>query len=142
MFSQTGSKTLFVNRTGSRTIAPEKNCFPNLKLTLALTQTLILTRGNFPDTNGNYLLILVNMCSDLLIDKICSWKWYRGQLYSGNVVKFAEKYQWRSLLLRKLQYLESPPFWRKRTAKYNFLGIYGIFSVTGSTDLDCKMWFQ
>ena len=34
--------------SGSRTINPEENCPPTLKLTLNLTQTLNLTGGDFP----------------------------------------------------------------------------------------------
>ena len=33
-------------------------------------------------------------------------------------------------------------FWTNRSFKYNFLGIYEIFNITISTNLDCRMWFQ
>ena len=47
-----------------------------------------------------------------------------------------------SLLLNKLQYLESSLFWAKLSAKYNFPGIYKIFNITNTTNLDSYVGFQ
>ena len=58
------------------------------------------------------------MCSDLLINKMmCSWRCFNDTC-SENFVIFAEKYPWRSLILRKLQYVESQLFRTKCSAKY------------------------
>ena len=54
-------------------------------------------------------------------------------------VRLAEIRPWQSLLLRKLQYLESQQFWKKCYTKYNFLGICEIFNITNSANLDCQM---
>ena len=72
-------------------------------------------------------------------------------LCSENFIKLTEIYPWRSLLLRKLQYLKTVKevtafiivtFWKKCFTNYNFLGIYKIFKLTNTTNLDCQMWFQ
>ena len=39
-----------------------------------------------------------------------------------------------------LQYLESPLFSKKRSAKHIFVGIYEMFNITSSTNLDSQMW--
>ena len=66
---------------------------------------------------------------------------YSWQICSEKFVKFAEEHPWRSLLLRKLQNLEFPLLWTKCSAKY-ILGIYKIFNITSSINLDCQMQFQ
>ena len=58
------------------------------------------------------------MCSDLLINKMmCSWRCFNDTC-SENFVLLAEKFPWRSLMLRKLQYVESQLFRTKCSAKY------------------------
>ena len=47
----------------------------------------------------------LNMCFDLLIDKMCCWMFLDS--CCENFVIFIEKYLWRSLLLRKLHYVKS-----------------------------------
>ena len=53
----------------------------------------------------------LNMCFNLLIEKMCSWRWLKffeiKDYCSENFVIFAENYRWRSLQLKKLQYVES-----------------------------------
>ena len=58
---------------------------------------------------------------------------------SGNFVKLAEIYPWRSFLLRKLQYLDSPLF--ERSAPPNIISymIYEIFIITNNANLTCQM---
>ena len=49
-------------------------------------------------------------CSDLLINKmLCSWKCFNDTSCEKFVI-FSKKYPWRSLMLRKLQYVESQFF--------------------------------
>ena len=73
------------------------------------------------------------MRSDLLIIKMmCSWRCFNDTC-SENFVIFAEKYPWRSLMLRKLQYVESQLL---RTRQIYILGIYEIFSISNSSNLD------
>ena len=38
-----------------------------------------------------------------------------------------------------VQYLELPLFRTKSFAKYNFLGIYEIFNIANSTNMDCQV---
>ena len=57
--------------------------------------------------------------------------------------KNMQKYYMTEFTVKEVQYLESPLSWMKRSAKYNFLGIYEIFNITSnSTNLDCQMQFQ
>ena len=91
---------------------------------------------------SSWIIKKFDLCSDLFIDKMCYWRCFWRQPCSENFVKLAEKYPWLSLLLRKLQYVESPLFLTKRSAKYNFLGLYTIINITKTKHLDCQMWFQ
>ena len=59
----------------------------------------------------------LNMCSDLLIDK-CAFEDGFKDSCSKNFVVFAKKYLWQSLLLKKVQYVESQFFWIECFAKY------------------------
>ena len=73
--------------------------------------------------------VLSNLtCFDLLIHKMCPWRWFLRQLCSENVVKFARKSPWR--ILWKLLYVELPLFWMKCSIKYSFLGIQEILNIT------------
>ena len=97
---------------------------------------------NFKHMQFSKDVVQLNMCSDLLIDKMCSWKWFQRGFCSKIFAKFAGKYPWRILLLRKVQYVDSQLFWTKHSTKYNLLGIYGIFNITNSKCLDCQIWCQ
>ena len=57
-------------------------------------------------------------------------------------MQFSEEDPWRSLLLKKLQYLESSLFWKKSSSQYNFWGIYEISNITNITNLEYQIWFQ
>ena len=61
---------------------------------------------------------------------------------SKNYAIFVGKYPLWSLLSRKVQYEESQIFCMKRSTKYNFLGIYEIFNITNSPNLNCSMWLK
>ena len=72
-----------------------------------------------------------NVFLKMVLKAAAFWKFYKG---CRNISM--------SFLLRKLQYVESPYFWTKHSAKYNILGIYKIFNKTNSKYLDCQIWFQ
>ena len=86
---------------------------------LSLVVPLVVTRCHLMYHLPVFLeTILTNMCSDLLINKMmCSWRGL-DDTCSENFVIFTEKYPWWSLMLMKLQYVESQLFRTTCSAKY------------------------
>ena len=78
------------------------------------------------------------MCSDLLIDIVCFWRWFLRLLCSENIVKLAQ-YSHDGVVA---QYLDSSLFWTEPSAKYNFLETYEKFNITNSINQDYQMGFQ
>ena len=62
-----------------------------------------------------------------------------GDDFKDNFVILAENSPWRSLLLRKLQNVESQFFLNEVLRQIDFLEIYEIFNITSTSNLDCYM---
>ena len=73
------------------------------------------------------------MCSDLLIDKMCSWRWF------WKFCKTCRNISMTEFTVKEVTVFRVTTFWTKCSAKYNLLGIYEIFNITNRAYLHCQI---
>ena len=126
-----------------------QNTYPNLKTTCHIKLKIILRTKlveNFElwELFAKYLIYVAASLTCALIYSLTKFV-LEDDFKDSCVLKIVQNIKtntWRSLLLRKLQYEESPLLWTKRPAKNNFWGIYDKFNVSNSKYLHCQILFQ